>query len=44
MVGLAVIYATGDGVEADRQYAQQLFDQADYCGLDVSEVRRQVGL
>jgi len=44
MVGLAVIYATGDGVERDREYAAQLFDQADYCGLDVSGVRRQVGL
>ena len=41
LVGLAVIYATGDGIEADREYARQLLDQADYCGLDVSEVRRQ---
>ena len=44
MVGLAVIYATGDGVEADRERAEELFDQADYCGLDVSQVRKQVGL
>jgi hypothetical protein len=44
MVGLAVIYATGDGVEKDRERAEQLFDQADYCGLDVSQVRKQVGL
>jgi TPR repeat protein len=44
MVGLAVIYATGDGVEKNREYAEQWFDQADYCGLDVSQVRKQVGL
>jgi TPR repeat protein len=44
MVGLAVIYATGDGVERDREYAGELFDQAEYCGLDVSQVRKQVGL
>jgi TPR repeat protein len=44
MVGLAVIYATGDGVEKDREYAEQLFDRADYCGLDVTGVRKQVGL
>ena len=42
MAGLAVIYATGDGVEVDREYAEQLFDQADYLGLDVSELRAQV--
>jgi uncharacterized protein len=44
MLGLAVIYATGDGVEKNLEYAEQLFDQADYCGLDVSQVRKQVGL
>lgn len=44
MVGLAVIYATGDGIEPDREYAEQLLDQADYCGLDVRQVRKQVGL
>jgi TPR repeat protein len=44
MLGLAVIYAMGDGVEKDLDYAEQLFDQADYCGLDVSHVRKQVGL
>ena len=44
MAGLAAIYATGDGVEADREYAKQLLDQADYCGLDVSELRKQLGL
>jgi TPR repeat protein len=44
MVGLAVIYATGDGVEADREYAEQMLDQADYCGLDVSQIRKQIGL
>ncbi len=44
MVGLAVIYATGDGVDTDLEYAQELLDQADYCGLDVSEIREQIGL
>lgn len=44
MVGLAVIYATGDGVEEDREYAEQLFDQADYRGLNVSQARTHVGL
>lgn len=44
MAGLAMIFATGDGVEPDREYAQQLFDQADYCGLDVTHLREQVGL
>ena len=44
MVGLAVIYATGDGVKPDREHARQLFDRADYCGLDVSHIRKQVGL
>lgn len=44
MVGLAVIYATGDGVEADSQYAEQMVDQADYLGIDVSEIRESVGL
>ncbi|TWT87803.1 tetratricopeptide repeat protein [Stieleria varia] len=44
MAGLAVIYATGDGVEMDHEYAQEMFDQADYCGLDVSHLREQVGL
>ena len=44
MVGLAVIYAMGDGVEPDKEYAEQLFDQAAFCGLDVSRVRKQVGL
>lgn len=44
MVGLAVIYAMGDGVERDLEHAEQLFDQADYCGLDVSDIRRKVGL
>jgi uncharacterized protein len=44
MVGLAVIYATGDGVVPDRDYAEQMLDQADYCGLNVSQVRKQLGL
>lgn len=44
MAGLAVIYAMGDGVEVDRKYAEQLFDQADYCGLDVSGLRKRVGM
>lgn len=44
MAGLAMIYATGDGVEPDREYAQEMFDQADYCGLDVTHLREQVGL
>lgn len=44
MAGLAAIYATGDGVDVDCEYAKQMFDQADYCGLDVSQMRKQVGL
>ena len=44
MIGLAVIYATGDGVEVNQELAEQLFDQADYCGMDASRVRKQVGL
>jgi TPR repeat protein len=44
LAGLAMIYATGDGVELDHEYARELFDQADYCGLDVSQLREQVGL
>lgn len=44
MVGLAAILASGDGVEPDREYASQLLDQAEYCGLDVSHVREQLGL
>ena len=44
MVGLAVIYGMGEGVATNREYAEQLFDQAAYLGLDVSQVRRQVGL
>jgi uncharacterized protein len=44
MAGLAVIYAMGDGVKADREYAEQMFDQADYCGLDVRALRERVGL
>jgi TPR repeat protein len=44
MVGLAVIYATGDGVVPDRKYAEQMLDQADHCGLNVSQVRKQIGL
>jgi TPR repeat protein len=44
MVGLAAIYGAGDGVEANREYAKQLLDQAEYCGLDVSGVRKTLGL
>ncbi len=44
MVGLAVIYATGDGVETNPFYAQEMFDQAEYHGLDVSHIREAVGL
>lgn len=44
MAGLAMIYATGDGVEPDRKYAEELFDRAQYCGLDVSHLRERVGL
>lgn len=44
MDGLAVIYATGDGVEKDREYTEQLSEQAEYCGFDVNGVSEQVGL
>ena len=44
MASLAVMYATGEGVETDRQYAEELLGQADYCGLDVSGIREDLGL
>ncbi len=44
LVGLAVIYATGDGVEPDREYAAQLLDEAEYLGMEVSDVREQIDL
>jgi TPR repeat protein len=44
MAGLATIYATGDGGELDREYAEEMFGQAEYCGLDVRELREQAGL
>jgi TPR repeat protein len=39
MANLALIYGTGDGVAKDLAYAEQLLDQADYLGLDVSPAR-----
>ena len=44
MAGLAVIYAMGDGVDVDREHAEELFNQADYCGLDVTGLRKRVGM
>jgi TPR repeat protein len=41
---LAVMYAQGDGVEKDVEYARQLFDEAEYMGLDVGPMRAAVGL
>ena len=41
---LAVMYAQGDGCEQDLEHARQLFDEAEYMGLDVSDVRAAVGL
>ncbi len=44
MANLGLMYASGDGVEEDREYAEELFDQAEYLGLDVEEVRSAVGM
>lgn len=39
LVGLASIYKSGDGVEADPERAEQLLDEAEYLGLNVSHLR-----
>jgi uncharacterized protein len=44
LVGLAAIYATGDGADADPDYARELLEQADYCGINTNEIRRQLAL
>jgi hypothetical protein len=41
---LAVMYAEGDGVAKDLEYARQLFDEAGYLGLEVGALRAAVGL
>jgi TPR repeat protein len=38
------MYATGEGVPKDADYANELFDQAEYMGQDVNTVRQSVGL
>jgi hypothetical protein len=43
-VNLAVMYATGEGVLKDADYATELFDLAEYMGQDVNTVRQSVGL
>lgn len=44
MAGLAAIYAMGDGVEKDVERAERLLEEAEYCGLDVSALRKKVGM
>lgn len=41
---LAVLYAKGEGLAKDIETAKQLFDEAEYMGLDVSKMRASVGL
>lgn len=41
---LAAMYATGEGVSKDTERAKQLFEEADYLGLDVTDLRASVGL
>jgi len=40
---LAMMYAKGEGVEKDLERAKLLFDEADYMGVDVSEMRIALG-
>jgi TPR repeat protein len=44
LIGLALIYGTGDGIEADLDRAHELLDQAEYYGLDVSQLRKQLAI
>jgi TPR repeat protein len=39
---LAIMYARGEGVPRDPERAAELFDQAEYLGLDVSAARRLI--
>jgi uncharacterized protein len=41
---LAVMYAQGEGVTKDLERAEELFDEAEYLGLDVTDLREGVGL
>lgn len=43
-VTLAAMYAKGEGVARDIDHAKELFDEAEYLGLDVSAIRKAVGL
>ncbi len=43
-LNLAMMYAKGEGVKKNLEQAKQLFDEADYMGLDVSGARASVGL
>ena len=44
LVGLAAIYATGDDVEVDFDYARERLDEAEYLGMDVDHLRERFGL
>ncbi|HKD27280.1 MAG TPA: tetratricopeptide repeat protein [Xanthobacteraceae bacterium] len=44
MATLGAMYAAGQGVEQNLERAAQLFDEAEYMGLDVSHLREGVGL
>lgn len=41
---LATMYAKGEGVRKDFDQAKLYFDEAEYMGLDVSEMRASVGM
>lgn len=41
---LATMYAKGEGVSQDTVYAEELFIDAEDLGVDVSEMRRSVGM
>jgi TPR repeat protein len=38
------MYAKGEGVARDIEHAKRHFDEAEYMGLDVSQMRASVGL
>ena len=38
------MYAKGEGAARDIEHAKRLFDEAEYKGLDVSQMRASIGL
>lgn len=41
---LGAMYARGEGTERDIEHAKELFDEAEYMGLDVTNIRKAVPL